>query len=48
MGMIKVIEMDLHGYHLSEIVQTDVLKKIIQQTWEMGENYVTPHESPHF
>jgi len=33
--------MDLHGYHPSEIVQTDVLKKIIQQTWEMGENYVT-------
>ena len=40
-GMIKVIKMDLHGYHPSEIVQTDVLKKIIQQTWEMGENYVT-------
>jgi DNA-nicking Smr family endonuclease len=33
--------MDLHGYHPSEIVQTDVLKKIIQQTWEMGENDVT-------
>ena len=41
MGMTKEIEMDLHGYHPSEIVQTDVLKKIIQQTWEMGENYVT-------
>ena len=41
MGMIKVIKMDLHGYHPSEIVQTDVLKKIIQQTWDMGENYVT-------
>ena len=41
MGTIKVIKMDLHGYHPSEIVQTDVLKKIIQQTWEMGENYVT-------
>jgi DNA-nicking Smr family endonuclease len=40
MGMIKVIKMDLHGYHPSEIVQTDVLKKIIQQTWEMGENDV--------
>jgi hypothetical protein len=39
--MIKVIKMDLHGYHPSEIVQTDVLKKIIQQTWEMGENDVT-------
>jgi N-terminal domain of anti-restriction factor ArdC/Smr domain len=33
--------MDLHGYHPTEIVQTDVLKKIIQQTWEMGENHVT-------
>ena len=41
MGTIKVIKMDLHGDHPSEIVQTDVLKKIIQQTWEMGENYVT-------
>jgi DNA-nicking Smr family endonuclease len=41
MGTIKVIKIDLHGYHPSEIVQTDVLKKIIQQTWEMGENYVT-------
>jgi hypothetical protein len=40
-GMIKVIKMDLHGYHPSEIVHTDVLKKIIQQTWEMGENDVT-------
>ncbi len=27
MGTIKVIKMDLHGYHPSEIVQTDVLKK---------------------
>lgn len=33
------MELDLHGYHPSEIVH--VLKKIIQQTWEMGENYVT-------
>ena len=33
--------MDLHGYHPSEIVHTDVLKKINQQTWEMGENDVT-------
>ena len=41
MGTIKVIKMDLHGYHPSEIVQTDVLKKIIQQTWELGESYVT-------
>jgi hypothetical protein len=38
-----VIEMtiDLHGYHPSEIVQTDVLRKIILQTWEMGDTYLT-------
>jgi hypothetical protein len=41
MGTIKVIKMDLHGYHPSEIVHTDVLKKIIQQTWEMGEKDLT-------
>jgi hypothetical protein len=39
--MIGAIKMDLHGYHPSEIVQTDVPKNTIQQTWEMGENDVT-------
>ena len=29
-------EIDLHGYHPSQIVQTDVLNKIVQQAWEMG------------
>ena len=38
--MIKM-EIDLHGFHPSEIVQTDVLKKIIQQTWDMGDTYLT-------
>ena len=27
MGTIKEIKMDLHGYHPSDVVQTDVLKK---------------------
>jgi Smr domain-containing protein len=36
----ETIEMDLHGYHPTEIV-LDVLKKIIQQAWEMGKKYVT-------
>jgi len=31
------MKIDLHGYHPSEIVRNDVLVKIIQQTWEMGE-----------
>jgi hypothetical protein len=35
------MEIDLHGFHPSEIVQTDVLKKIIQQTWDMGDTYLT-------
>jgi hypothetical protein len=41
--VIEVIKMeiDLHGYHPSEIVQTEVLKKIIQQTWDMGVTYLT-------
>ena len=35
------MEVDLHGYHPSEIVQTDVLRNIIQQTWDMGVTYLT-------
>lgn len=31
------MEIDLHGYHPSDIVETDVLAKIVQQAWEMGE-----------
>jgi hypothetical protein len=38
---IKGIKIDLHGYHPSEIVQTDVLKKIVQQAWDMGDTYLT-------
>src|SRR5262245_11254248 len=29
-------EIDLHGYHPDQIAGTDVLKKIVQQAWEMG------------
>jgi hypothetical protein len=41
-NLIKVIEMqiDLHGYHPSDIVQTGTLKKIVRQTWEMGETHL--------
>ena len=28
---------DLHGYHPREIVRCDVLRRILQQAWEMGE-----------
>jgi hypothetical protein len=34
------MEIDLHGYHPSEIVGTDVFTTIIQQTWEMGDTYL--------
>ena len=34
------MEIDLHGYHPSQIVGTDVLEKIVQQTWEMGDTYL--------
>ena len=32
------MEIDLHGYHPLDIVGGDVLRKIIQQVWEMGES----------
>lgn len=31
---------DLHGYHPSDIVWSGVLDKIVQQTWEMGEQFL--------
>jgi hypothetical protein len=31
------LTIDLHGYHPAEIVWSGVLKKIIRQSWEMGE-----------
>jgi hypothetical protein len=35
------VKIDLHGYHPSEIVFNGALGKIVQQTWEMGENELT-------
>jgi hypothetical protein len=35
------MEIDLHGYHPSEIVFNGTLSKIVQQSWEMGENELT-------
>jgi hypothetical protein len=35
------MEIDLHGYHPAEIVFNGTLDKIVQQTWEMGENELT-------
>ena len=31
------MQIDLHGYHPSEIVWSGVLAKIVEQAWEMGE-----------
>ena len=31
---------DLHGYHPADIVWCDVLQKILQQSWEMGEDRI--------
>jgi hypothetical protein len=31
------MEIDLHGYHPDEIVHDELLDKIVQQAWEMGE-----------
>jgi hypothetical protein len=30
------MEIDLHGYHPSDIVWNGILTRIVQQTWEMG------------
>ena len=37
----KRTEVDLHGYHPSEIVSSGVLDQIVQQAWEMGEAELT-------
>jgi hypothetical protein len=34
------LTIDLHGYHPAEIVRSGVLKKIIQQSWEIGDPYL--------
>lgn len=35
------MQVDLHGFHPSEIIQTGFLQKLIQQSWEMGEVRLT-------
>ena len=31
------MKIDLHGFHPSQIINTGVLAKILEQAWEMGE-----------
>jgi hypothetical protein len=31
------MQVDLHGFHPSQIIKTEFLHKLVQQTWEMGE-----------
>jgi hypothetical protein len=33
---VRVFEIDLHGYHPSEIVWNGRLEKVVQQVWEIG------------
>ena len=35
------MQIDLHGYHPSEIVFNGILNTLIQQCWEMGETELT-------
>jgi hypothetical protein len=35
------MEIDLHGYHPTEIVDSGVLAELIRQAWEMGESTLT-------
>lgn len=34
------MEIDLHGYHPTEIIEGGILTKIVQQSWEMGEKEI--------
>jgi hypothetical protein len=34
------MEVDFHGYHPSDIIDTGILTRIIQQSWEMGEGEI--------
>jgi hypothetical protein len=34
------MEIDLHGYHPSDIIETGILPRIVQQSWEMGEEEI--------
>jgi hypothetical protein len=35
------MDIDLHNYHPTQIVDTDVLYKLVRQGWEMGERELT-------
>ena len=35
------MQIDLHGYHHSEIVFKGILNRLIQQCWKMGETELT-------
>ena len=35
------MEVDLHGFHPSQIINNGWLYKLVQQTWEMGESRLT-------
>jgi hypothetical protein len=35
------MQVDLHGFHPSQIVKSGWLHKLVQQTWEMGEAELT-------
>jgi hypothetical protein len=37
----SLLQIDLHGCHPREIIDTGVLREIVRQTWEMGEDYLT-------
>lgn len=37
---MKQLTIDLHGYHPADVVWNGVLKKIVQQSWEMAEPYL--------
>ena len=34
------MEIDLHGYHPTEIVAAGLLATIVQQAWEIGETHL--------
>jgi hypothetical protein len=34
------MEVDFHGYHPRDIIDTGILTRIIQQSWEMGEDEI--------
>jgi hypothetical protein len=34
------MDIDLHGYHPSDIIDTGILARIVEQAWEMGEKQI--------